>query len=63
VTVLAMTGADADDDFSDEVHPKPRVTGAWAQRLAAVLNAADHPPRTLTAGLRPESPLAAASSL
>jgi hypothetical protein len=62
VTVLAMTGADADDDFSDEVHPKPRVTGAWAQRLAAVLNAADHP-RTLTAGLRPESPLSTASPL
>jgi hypothetical protein len=63
VTVLTMAGADADDDFSDEVHPKPRVTGAWAQRLAAVLNAADHPPRTLITGLRPESPLSTASPL
>ncbi len=31
--------ADAGDDFSDEVHPKPRVTGRWAQRLAGELNA------------------------
>ncbi|MDL2337687.1 MAG: hypothetical protein QFE16_07595 [Pseudomonadota bacterium] len=37
VTVLRMDGADADEDFSDEVHPKPRVTERWAQRLAAAI--------------------------
>lgn len=33
VTVLHLQGDD-DDDFSDEVHPKPRVTPRWAQALA-----------------------------
>jgi len=37
VTVLSMAEAN-DEDFSDEVHPKPRVTGHWADQLAAVLN-------------------------
>jgi hypothetical protein len=37
VSVLRMDDADASDDFSDEVHPKPRVTERWAQRLADVL--------------------------
>lgn len=39
VVLLPMSDADDDADFSDEVHPKPRVTAAWAQRLAATLNA------------------------
>jgi hypothetical protein len=39
VKVLKMEDANADNDFSDEVHPKPRVTPAWAQRLASVLSA------------------------
>jgi hypothetical protein len=39
VSVVRMDDADAADDFSDEVHPKPRVTGRWAQRLADELNA------------------------
>ena len=39
VSVLRMDDAGAGDDFSDEVHPKPRVTERWAQRLAAELNA------------------------
>jgi hypothetical protein len=44
VTVLRMQDAAAnDDDFSDEVHPKPRVTPTWADRLAAVLD--DEPSR------------------
>ena len=30
----------SDDDFSDEVHPKPRVTPRWALRLASALRAA-----------------------
>ena len=34
VTVLRMADADSNDDFSDEVHPKPRVSPLWAQRLA-----------------------------
>lgn len=39
VSVLKMDDAGAADDFSDEVHPKPRVTERWAQRLADALNA------------------------
>jgi hypothetical protein len=34
VSVVTMDDAGASDDFSDEVHPKPRVTPRWAQRLA-----------------------------
>jgi hypothetical protein len=33
VAVLRLQGDD-DDDFSDEVHPKPRVTQRWAEALA-----------------------------
>ncbi|MDB5893913.1 MAG: hypothetical protein JWQ88_1444 [Rhodoferax sp.] len=33
VRVLKFGDDDADDDFSDEVHPKPRVTPRWASRL------------------------------
>jgi hypothetical protein len=39
VTVLKMDNPGADDDFVDDVHPKPRVAERWARRLAAVLNA------------------------
>jgi len=35
VAVLRLSGDD-DDDFSDEVHPKPRVTPRWAEELAAL---------------------------
>jgi len=35
VAVLRLSG-DADEDFSDEVHPKPRVTARWAEALAAL---------------------------
>ncbi|MEP7295460.1 MAG: hypothetical protein ABI702_04670 [Burkholderiales bacterium] len=38
VSVLAMGDMATDNDFSDEVHPKPRVTERWAERLAAALN-------------------------
>jgi hypothetical protein len=38
ISVLTMDDVATDDDFSDEVHPKPRVTGSWADRLAIVLN-------------------------
>jgi hypothetical protein len=37
VSLVRMTQAGADDDFSDEVHPKPRVAPLWAARLAAGL--------------------------
>lgn len=37
VTVVAMSDAAADDDFSDEVHPKPRAAPRWAERLASGL--------------------------
>ncbi len=35
VAVLRMHD-DAEQDFSDEVHPKPRVTAAWARELASI---------------------------
>jgi len=38
VTWLSMPGTD-DDQFSDEVHPKPRVSPRWAARLAEALRA------------------------
>ena len=37
LSVLAMADLDADADFYDEVHPKPRVTMSWARRLAVAL--------------------------
>lgn len=33
-----MSDMDDDDDFYDEVHPRPRVTFEWAKRLAAALS-------------------------
>ena len=38
VTTLKL--AEADDEFIDEVHPKPRAALRWAQRLAAALTTA-----------------------
>jgi hypothetical protein len=38
VKVVPAFGTE-DDDFSDEVHPKPRVTNLWAQRLATAVAA------------------------
>jgi hypothetical protein len=37
VTHLEMADQNNDLDFSDEVHPKPRVTQQWAARVAAQL--------------------------
>jgi hypothetical protein len=37
VSALQMSEERSDDDFSDEVHPKPRVSARWASRLAAAL--------------------------
>jgi hypothetical protein len=37
VGVLQMANERADDDFSDEVHPKPRVSPRWAARVASAL--------------------------
>jgi hypothetical protein len=41
VTWLPLTNSDedSDDHFSDEVHPKPRVSPRWAARLAEALRA------------------------
>lgn len=52
VSVLKMGDAGANDDFSDDVHPKPRVTRRWAQRLAVVLNASSDLTRRQTASAR-----------
>lgn len=37
VTLVRMHDAAGDDDFSDEVHPKPRVSPQWAARLATAI--------------------------
>jgi hypothetical protein len=37
VAYLDMTDENSDLDFSDEVHPKPRVTQQWASRVAAMI--------------------------
>ena len=39
VVVVRMGADNRDDDFGDEVHPKPRVAPLWAARLAKTLNA------------------------
>jgi hypothetical protein len=36
VSVVRL-GGDDNEDFSDEVHPKPRVTARWSQTLASAL--------------------------
>ncbi len=54
VTVLRLQ--ETDDEFRDEVHPKPRVSPLWAQRLAATLNGAQpippQPPAAILGTLR-----------
>jgi hypothetical protein len=52
VALLQMSDADDDADFSDEVHPKPRVTERWAQRLAVALKAGEGPTGLQAAGAR-----------
>jgi hypothetical protein len=37
VSLLSLSGVSADADFSDEVHPKPRVSPRWAALLADAL--------------------------
>ena len=39
VSALDMARDGSDDDYSDEVHPKPRVSPRWAERLARALGA------------------------
>ena len=36
---LEMTDLNGDLEFSDEVHPKPRVTRQWAARVAGIISA------------------------
>ena len=36
---LEMNGLNSDHEFSDEVHPKPRVTRQWAARIAGLISA------------------------
>jgi hypothetical protein len=38
VVYLEMAHQNGDLDFSDEVHPKPRVTVQWAERIATLLH-------------------------
>ncbi|HUN45176.1 MAG TPA: hypothetical protein VMU85_01590 [Stellaceae bacterium] len=39
VAILSLEDLDADPNFQDEVHPKPRVSHLWAERLANVVAA------------------------
>ncbi len=39
IAYLEMADQNSNLDFSDEVHPKPRVTKQWAGRVAALLSA------------------------
>lgn len=41
VQVVRLQTGDADNDFIDEVHPKPKITLGWARQLAVVLNDPD----------------------
>lgn len=43
VTYLPLALDAADSDFSDEVHPKPRVSPVWAARLAEAVRSAQTP--------------------
>lgn len=43
VAFLSLSDADRPEDFSDEVHPKPRVAERWAVRLAGALNSVPGP--------------------
>ncbi|MDB5815494.1 MAG: hypothetical protein JWM03_858 [Rhodocyclales bacterium] len=47
-TVEMRSNESSDENFSDEVHPKPRVTQAWAQELVSALNAQHSNTQTLT---------------
>lgn len=37
VTYVKIQGVDADDNFYDEVHPKPRVVPEWCRQVAAAV--------------------------
>jgi hypothetical protein len=56
ITFLEMADQDADLEFSDEVHPKPRVTPQWAARIAALVG-------TGGAGLVAGSQMASSTSM
>jgi hypothetical protein len=43
VAFLSLRDSDRPEDFSDEVHPKPRVAERWALRLAGALNSVPGP--------------------
>lgn len=49
VSYLELRGLDGDDDFFDEVHPKPRVVPEWCGQLAATV--ADRMTRDTVSGL------------
>ena len=51
VTLLSLAGESNDEDFSDEVHPKPRVSPRWAERLANALRAAHAVPTDVSTNL------------
>jgi len=48
VSTLTMQNANRNDNFSDEVHPKPRVTEKWAAQLASALNMRGSAPQAFT---------------
>ncbi|HZE93057.1 MAG TPA: hypothetical protein VE029_15295 [Rhizobacter sp.] len=52
VVVLHMANIMTDDDFTDEVHPKPRMTEQWVQYLATALGGHLEMTRARSAGAR-----------
>ena len=52
---LEMTDLNGDLEFSDEVHPKPRVTPQWAARVAGIIGA--------VGDVAPESPVSKGGTL
>jgi hypothetical protein len=52
VKFVSLRGGDSDDDFSDEVHPKPRVSPGWAARLADAVRESQVPISAADAGAK-----------
>jgi hypothetical protein len=52
VRYIDMTDIDSDSDFSDEVHPKPRITKIWAKRVVNALEESNTAGATSTDRMR-----------
>jgi len=55
VNILDMQDLDDDDDFYDEVHPRPRCSLTWERTLAAVVAPAKAEPLSNTSAVAPSA--------